>query len=72
MEACYEYLGCDKQDCIMHGRKDNENCWEVEGTLCNHPGIQAVREKLAGKKKEDACARSACIYYQAKKYGGII
>ena len=72
MEACYEYLGCDMQDCIMHGRKDNKRCWEVEGTLCNHPGIQIIREKLAGKNKEDACARSACIYYKAAKDSGIV
>ena len=32
MEPCYEYLGCDKKDCIMHGRKKTKLCWEVEGT----------------------------------------
>ena len=65
MEACYEYLGCGKKDCVLFGRKD-KLCWEVEGTLCNHRGIQIMREKLAGKK-EDACARSGCIYYKAAK-----
>ena len=67
MEACYEYLGCDKQGCIMHGRKDNKRCWEVEGTLCSYHGIQIVREDHAGKEKEVACARSYCIYYEAVK-----
>ena len=67
MEACYEYLGCGKQDCIMFGRKDNKRCWEVEGTLCNYEGIQIVREKLVGKTKEEACALSNCIYYEAAK-----
>ena len=45
MEPCYEYLGCEKKDCIMHGRKDTNSCWEVEGTLCNHPGIQIERNR---------------------------
>ncbi len=64
MEACYEYLGCDKQECIMHGQKGNNNCWEVDGTLCNHEGIEIVRSKHGGQK-ENACARSNCIYYKA-------
>jgi len=64
MEACYDYLGCDKQDCIMRGRKDNKTCWEVEGTLCNHDGIQVMMDKLGGKK-ENTCARIGCIYYKA-------
>ncbi len=71
MESCYEYLGCDMKDCIMHGRKDTKRCWEVEGTLCNHPGIQIVRDNLAGKK-EDACNHSVCIYYKAAKNRGIV
>jgi len=71
MEPCYEYLGCDKKDCIMHGRKDTNRCWKVEGTLCNHPGIQIVMEKLAGKK-EDACNRSGSIYYKAAKDRDIV
>jgi len=71
MEPCYEYLGCDKRDCIMHGRKDTNRCWEVEGTLCNHPGIQIMRDKLAGKK-ENACNGSGCIYYKAAKDRNIV
>ena len=66
MEACYEYLGCGIEDCIMHGRKDKEHCWKVEGILCNHHGIQLVREQLAGMK-EDACGRSGWIYYKYAK-----
>jgi len=69
MEACYEYLGCDKQDCVMHGRKDGKRCWEVEETLCNHAGIELWKERLAGEKKEVACARSSCIYYRAAQSG---
>ncbi len=71
MEACYEYLGCGQVDCPMHGRKDNKQCWEVEGTLCNHHGIHLVRGKLGGTKN-DACAHSVCIYYRAAKDRGIV
>lgn len=70
MDACWEYLGCDKQDCIMHGRKDNRRCWEVEETLCNYPEMQDFRDEIDGKK-EDACARSGCIYFKAAKDSGI-
>ena len=59
MEACYEYLGCDKAECIMHGRKDTKCCWEIEGTLCNHPGIKIVRGETAGKKKRHVFVRPA-------------
>ena len=69
MEACYEYLGCYKKDCIMHGRKDNRRCWEAEGTLCVHHGIQRVRDNLGGDKK-NACA--LCIYYKATKDKGTV
>lgn len=75
MEACYEYLGCDKKDCIMYARRDNKPCWEVEGTLCNYDGIASAREKHAHEKKEVACAASACIYYEAfsqHKQDGIL
>ena len=69
MEACYEHLGYDETDCIMHGGKDTKRCWEIEGTLCNYHGIQIVRDKLAGEK-EDSCVRCACIYYKAAR--GIV
>lgn len=65
-EACYEYLGCDKTNCVMYGRKDKQ-CWEVEGTLCNHKGIELLKSKLKATKKEIICARSGCIYYKAMK-----
>lgn len=67
METCHEYLGCNNRDCKMYGRKDNKRCWEVEGTLCNHHGIEIAMEKLTGKKKEEACALASCIYYKAAK-----
>ena len=67
MEECFEYLGCLKKDCIMHGRKDKKRCWEVEGTLCNHAGILIMREKMVGQPKENICAASRCIYYAVSK-----
>lgn len=70
MEACYEYLGCCQTGCIMYGRKHNRRCWEVEGTLCNHQGIQIVRAEFS--KKVDACAHSSCIYYKAAKERGLL
>jgi hypothetical protein len=66
MESCYEYLGCGEKGCIMYRREETRPCWEVEGTLCNHIGIRIMRERLAGEK-EEACARSGCIYYKAAK-----
>lgn len=71
MEAFYEYLGCGEKDCIIYGRKHKKNCWEVEGTLCNHIGIHFVRIKLSGIK-EDVCMRSGCIYYKAAKQHRIV
>ena len=66
MEACFEYLGCDKRDCIQHGRRDNKRCREVDGTLCNHQGIDAIQRKTDGPK-EMACVRAGCIYHKAAK-----
>jgi len=67
MEKCYEYLCCPEKDCIMYNRQDDIACWEVEGTLCNHSGIEYIREISVGKKKL-ACEHSACIYFlEARK-----
>ena len=66
MEPCYEYLGCDRLACIMHGQEGGRRCWEVEGTLSNHGGIERVRNMLEGKK-EDACIQVGCLYYKAAK-----
>lgn len=60
MERCYEYLGCNQTDCVMYGRDDDVKCWEMEGTLCNHPGFE-----LIAKTNKDKC--TYCIYYKAVK-----
>ena len=70
MEICYEYLGCDKQDCVMR-KIDDKHCWEVDGTLCNHLGIELTIGKFANRPKEEACAHSYSIYYKAAKELGI-
>jgi hypothetical protein len=69
MEKCYEYLGCNQKDCIMYKRPGNERCWEIEGTLCNHPGMELIRKVRCGKKI-DACVY--CIYYQEAKNRGLV
>ncbi len=58
MEKCYEYLDCSQKDCVMYEREDSINCWEVEGTLCNHPYIEFIK-----KSQKDKCVY--CIYYKA-------
>lgn len=64
MEACYEYLGCDKKDCVMYGRTDTIRCWGMPDTLCNHLGIEIMQSRVDGDK-EEACSRCGCIYYKA-------
>jgi len=56
MEKCYEYLGCDKFECIMYGKTGNTKCWEVDATLCNHPGMELFKNKALNKCEY-------CIYY---------
>ncbi len=71
MEPCYEYLGCKKHDCVMFQIKNNTPCWQVEGTLCNHIGIETVREEIEGNK-EKVCEISGCIYYQLARTKGMV
>lgn len=63
MESCWEYLGCGKTTCVMHGRKDL-HCWEVEGTLCNNHAIEILMARQHATKA-DACAHAKCLYYEA-------
>jgi hypothetical protein len=53
----------------MYEYQGDKPCWEVGGTLCNHPGIRIARDRLAHEQqsKPEACARSGCIYYRAMK-----
>ena len=70
MEKCHEYLGCTKLDCVMFEIKDKTPCWKVDGTLCNHLGIQDLRDEVEGAK-EKICEISGCIYYQTAKARGL-
>ena len=71
MELCYEYLGCTKNDCVMFKIKDQAPCWKVKGTLCNHLGIETVRDEVPGAK-ETVCEVSGCIYFQNAKARGLV
>jgi len=42
----------------MYGKTDDTKCWGVDGTLCNHPGMELMK-----KMDEYKCAY--CIYYKA-------
>lgn len=66
MEGCFEYLGCNKRDCIMNTAGITTPCWQVESTDCNHSGIAHAR-RIMGGNKEAACAMSGCIYYKMRK-----
>ena len=66
MESCHEYLGCQNSECVMKLAGNSRPCWQVEDTMCNHPGIEIIRRTTAGSK-EEACARSGCIYYKHAK-----
>ena len=57
MEYCYKFLGCDKADCVMYGRKDGTNCWETKGTLCCDP-----EQEILTEHKLDKCMY--CEYYR--------
>jgi hypothetical protein len=54
----------------MYGRKDKKCCWEVENTLCNHVGIEVMREACGNKK--EVCARSGCIYFKEAEKLGLV
>ena len=61
MEKCYEFFKCKKTECIVH--KNNMNCWDVEGTLCDaHNNDLKLLQKLFENKKEYC---KLCLYYQA-------
>ena len=56
MEKCYDYYSCKKTNCIMFKLDANNiNCWDIEGTLCNHPYIE--------KLDIDRC--KLCLYYKS-------
>jgi hypothetical protein len=65
METCYDYLGCEKTNCVMYGKTDGMPCWEVEGTVCNSLGFKLMKDEMEGETiKEYLCHISGCIYYK--------
>lgn len=59
MEKCYDYFGCTRTECSMHTSHDNPDCREVDGTLCNSPGIDAI-QNMPEIPKFNKC--TYCIY----------
>jgi hypothetical protein len=60
VEKCYEYFGCNMEDCKMFKLDDDRFCWEVEGTLCSSHGIEVLQSH--SKIKLDTCMH--CLYYK--------
>jgi len=61
METCYEFLDCDKIDCIKR-TIDDLQCWEIEDTSCHAHSNLSVQLQALVKNKVDAC--SSCNYYK--------
>ncbi len=61
MEKCYEYLGCEENECIMKSQDDDRQCWEVKDTLSNTHAIALSKHKCTSK--EEACSKVGCLYY---------
>lgn len=59
MEKCFDYYDCSKSDCIMF-KKDKAifNCWEIDGTLCNHSHLYQLEKLKLNKCK-------FCLYYKS-------
>jgi len=62
MEACHEYLGCQKPECVMFKKPPGTKCWEVPGTLCNNDCLEAIQ---SGSAATDKSKCKYCIYYEA-------
>ena len=59
---CFEYFDCKKKECPIF-KGSEKACWELEGTLCNHPAKNIVK---SGKVlKENIC--HSCLYYAQQK-----
>lgn len=61
MEKCYEFLYCEETDCVRRDIEDQQ-CWEIEGTLCYDHSDIFVQYRALIEGKIDACSK--CIYYK--------
>lgn len=59
---CYEYLSCEKHDCMMFLKEENNEtpCWDTEGTLCFDDRINSHINN--GHDKSFFCEN--CLYRQ--------
>ena len=57
MERCYKYWNCKQTDCPVYGHT-KLNCWDVEGTHCDHQTVDSV-------KYEEKYKCKYCIYYKS-------
>lgn len=65
MEKCYDFFDCDQRKCVMHGSKREIKCWEVEGTSCEHPGMEFFKRKGIDKCKY-------CSYLRENVHEGYV
>jgi len=61
MEKCYDFLDCDKLDCIRR-ETDELQCWEIDGTLCYDHSEFFIQLRALVNSKVDACRE--CNYYK--------
>jgi hypothetical protein len=60
MVKCHEYFRCRKDRCVMFGKEEKRNCWEVENALtcCLGVGEDSIKES----DRIYFCRN--CLYYQ--------
>ena len=57
MEACYDFMNCNKTSCAMYKREGTMSCWELEEILFASP--------TEGLKKEKKYKCEDCLYYES-------
>ena len=55
MEKCYEYFECKEIECIVFQNKNEQACWETEGTLCFFQPLTPIIKESSQKEKCDFC-----------------
>ncbi len=62
MEKCYDYFGCDKTECIMFQKKDDQPCWDTKETLCCFTLLTPIIEVI-NESENQKC--DFCLYKSA-------
>ena len=56
MEKCYNYFDWKQTECVVLQKKDQQPCWETEGTLCFFtPLTPIVPKEINQNEKCDFC-----------------